>query len=165
MIIRLLLFVLEEMAAAENAPKKSGLTSYKGINIMWFLQNSGLEAIAGGLRSWGSKLHLMQRLSSWFSLSSFGGNLGNFTKDMIPFRQRGHGIEPGRASVSGVVLLVEQRQSAHVMQSSCPQPSEATVQTLSRQTAQRSSSSEAAVDDCNPHSLAISRMLLRGKDR
>jgi hypothetical protein len=39
-------------------------------------------------------------------------------------RQRGHGIVPGRSNES-FALIVEQRLSAHLMQSSCSQSEEA----------------------------------------
>lgn len=109
-------------------------------------------------------MHGLQKLMAGFGFSSFSGVLGNLINATIPVRQKGHGIDPGGPTISDVMLLVEQRYNAHFTQSWCAHPSAATVQPLSRQTAQVSLSLEVT-ELCNPNSLAIISMLMRGKQR
>lgn len=54
-------------------------------------------------------MHGVQRPSDIGSLFSFAGEPGNFTKEIIPFLQKGHGIDPGGPTISEGMLLVEQR--------------------------------------------------------
>ena len=56
------------------------------------------------------------------NLISFDGVWGNLMKDVMPFRQRGHGIAPAGVDGFEGMLLVEQRYRAHLTQSPCPQP-------------------------------------------
>jgi hypothetical protein len=74
-------------------------------------------------------------------------------------------MDPGGPTVVEVTLFVEQRYKAHLVQSSWPQPSAATVQLRSKQTAQCSLSSLAESIACNPCSLAILSILIRGSER
>lgn len=67
-------------------------------------------------------MHGVHRPRERFSLSSLAEEPGNFTKEIMLCRQRGHGIEPGGPIISEVILLVEQRYSAHLTQSSWEQP-------------------------------------------
>lgn len=92
----------------------------------------------------------MHKLSDNGSLNSFVEEPGNLTKDTMPCRQRGQGMEPGGIDDSVGMLLVEQRYRAHLTQSSCAQPSAAIVHALSKQTAQISASSDALAEGCNP---------------
>lgn len=147
-----------------------------------FIHNSDPQAVANEFwqRPWMRPWHLLQRPMSWPASISFVGKL---TKDTIPALQRGHGTEPGGADISELMLLVEQRHSAHFVQSSWPQPANqekkliahgsdllfslieiflfmcdclpaaATVQVLSKQTAHRSLSSQEEVEEFKPFTL------------
>lgn len=55
------------------------------------------------------RIHGLQSVSARFGLSPCTGVVGNLTKEIMPFRQRGHGIDPGGPTISDGVLLVEQR--------------------------------------------------------
>lgn len=93
-----------------------------GATANLFLQSSDPQAVENGFWPWRWLLHLLHRIVSWLGLITFFGIVGNLMNDMIPFRQRGQGIEPGGAEISELMLLVEQRLSAHLVQSSWPQP-------------------------------------------
>lgn len=51
----------------------------------------------------------VQRPRERCNLIAFAGGPGNLTKEMIPYRHKGHGMEPGGPVISEAMLLVEQR--------------------------------------------------------
>jgi len=98
------------MAADGNGVQEKGQTTSEETTATRSLQNSDLQDTdAGGPNARGCRMHGLQKLSARFGLSSFAGVVGSLIKETIPFRQRGHGIDPGGPTISDVMLLVEQR--------------------------------------------------------
>ena len=56
------------------------------------------------------------------SFISFAGDPGNLVNEMMPWRQRGHGMDPGGPNDSEGLLVVEHKYRAHLTHSSCLQP-------------------------------------------
>lgn len=54
-------------------------------------------------------MHGVQRPRDICSLVSFAGELGNLVKERMPCLQRGHGTDPGGATIFEGMWLVEQR--------------------------------------------------------
>lgn len=54
-------------------------------------------------------MHGVHKLSDNGNLISFDEEPGSLTKEMMPCRQRGQGMEPGGTDDSDGMLLVEQR--------------------------------------------------------
>lgn len=109
------------MAEDENGVQGSASIASEGSASTRFLHNSDLQVVTDEARSEGFRQHLLPSLTGRFDSCSFGERVGNFLKDSIPLRHRGHGIEPAASDIS-FALIVEQRFSAHLTQSSCPQP-------------------------------------------
>lgn len=65
----------------------------------------GVERSAS--RGW--SMHGVQRLRDRWNLISFAGNPGSLAKEVMPWRHRGHGMDPGGVSNSEEILLAEQR--------------------------------------------------------
>lgn len=93
------------MKPAENGVQTSGHTSSE--EAARFLGASILLEM-GISTAHGVRIQGLQRASARFGLSPLAGVAGSLTKETIPFRQRGHGIEPGGPAIARV-LLVEQR--------------------------------------------------------
>jgi hypothetical protein len=70
---------------------------------------SALETVAGESIDLVFSMHGLQNVRAELDLSPSVGVLGNLLNDIIPFRQRGHGIDPGGPVNSTRMLLVEQR--------------------------------------------------------
>lgn len=84
-----------------------------------FLRNSDLHAeLHGESGSQVSDAHGVHNPSVIFNFNSFDRDPGNFTKDTMPWRQRGQDMDPGGPTVVEVTLFVEQRYKAHLVQSS-----------------------------------------------
>lgn len=64
------------------------------------------------------RVELLLCFSGWAS----GFVVASFLNETMPWRQRGHAIEPGGAWGALDVLLVEHRYNAHRVHSSCKQP-------------------------------------------
>ena len=83
------------MAADGNGVQERGQMTSEETAATQFLRNSDLQdAVAGGARARGCRMHGLHKLSVRFGLSSFAGVVGSLIKETIPFRQRGHGIDP-----------------------------------------------------------------------
>lgn len=67
-------------------------------------------------------MHGVHKLSDKGNLISFAEEPGNLTKDTMPCRQRGQGMEPDGIDDSEGMLLVEQRYRAHLTHSWCAHP-------------------------------------------
>lgn len=70
---------------------------------------SALQTVAGESTERVFKMHGLQNVSAELDLSPSVGVLGSLVNDIIPFRQRGHGIDPAGPVNSTRTLLVEQR--------------------------------------------------------
>jgi len=70
---------------------------------------SALKTVAGESIDRVFSMHGLQNVRAELDLSPSVGVLGNLLNDIIPFRQRGHGIDPGGPVNSTRMLLVEQR--------------------------------------------------------
>ena len=79
---------------------------------------SALQTVAGESTDRVFRMHGLQNVSAEPDLNPSVGVLGNLVNDIIPFRQRGHGIDPDGPVYSTRTLLVEQRYRAHLMQNS-----------------------------------------------
>lgn len=88
-----------------------------------FLRISDLEMIAGSSSAIGFWMQGLQRLRTWFDLISvLAGEARSLTKETMPVRQSGQGIDPDGPVISWWMVLVEQRYSAHLTHSWWPQP-------------------------------------------
>jgi hypothetical protein len=71
---------------------------------------SALQTVAGESTDRVFRMHGLQNVSAELDLNPPEvGVLGNLVNDIIPFRQRGHGIDPAGPVNSTRTLLVEQR--------------------------------------------------------
>jgi hypothetical protein len=70
---------------------------------------SALETLAGESIDRVFSMHGLQNVRAELDLRPSIGVLGNLLNDVIPFRQSGHGIDPGGPVNSTRMLLVEQR--------------------------------------------------------
>jgi hypothetical protein len=70
---------------------------------------SDLLIVAGESTDRVFRMHGLQNVSDELDFSPSVGVLGNLVNDIIPLRQRGHGIDPGGPVNSTRTLLVEQR--------------------------------------------------------
>lgn len=88
----------------ETGQKRSGETE-----ATRFFRISSVEVGDGRSGSQWCSMHGVHRPRGKCSLVSFSGELGNLAKDIMPYRQRGQGMDPGRPAVSEMMLLVEHR--------------------------------------------------------
>lgn len=70
---------------------------------------SALQTVAGESTDRVFRMHGLQNVSAELDLSPSVGVPGNLVNDIIPLRQRGHGIDPGGPVNSTQTWLVEQR--------------------------------------------------------
>jgi len=70
---------------------------------------SALETVAGESIDRVFSMHGLQNVSAELDLSPSVGVLGSLTNNIMPFRQRGHGMDPGGPVNSTRMLLIEQR--------------------------------------------------------
>jgi hypothetical protein len=91
-------------------------------------EDVGLQnGVVMSLESPSTKLEHVQNVKDKFVVVlciTFGNGLvcGSFTNETIPWRQRGHAIEPGGPCVLVEAEFVEQRYNAHCVQNSWSQP-------------------------------------------
>ena len=103
------LHVQEGIATEGNGLQETGHKRSEETEGIRVLRKSDREDAVCGLGSHVWSMHGVHRPRARFSLSSLAGDPGNLTKEIMPCRQRGHGIEPGGPIISDVMLLVEQR--------------------------------------------------------
>jgi hypothetical protein len=92
-----------------NGLQVIGQTSSEETAATRFRLISALEKVAGESMDRVFSMHGLQNVSAEPDLSPSVGVLGNLVKDIMPFRQRGHGMDPGGPVNSTRMLLVEQR--------------------------------------------------------
>lgn len=103
------LHVHKGIAAEGNGLQVTGQNTSEETEATRFLRISGVqvEAWSSASRVW--RMHGLHMLRDRWSCFSFAVTPDNFTKDIIPCLQSGHGIEPNEPIISDWILLVEQR--------------------------------------------------------
>lgn len=97
------------MVTEGNGLQETGQRISEETEATRFFRISGVQAGDGRSDSRGCSMHGVQRPRDRCSLISFAGEPGNLTKEVIPCRHRGHGMDPGGPTISDGMLLVEQR--------------------------------------------------------
>lgn len=110
------------IATDGNGLQETGQNISEETEATRFFRMSGVEVAVDRSESRGWSMHGVQNPRESGSFISFSRDPGSFTNEMIPCRQSGQGMDPGGPTISEEMLHVEQRYSAHLTQSWCPQP-------------------------------------------